>query len=393
MERTTKRVRFVGEDIVEDTLVASFGSLRETGGSRALLRLYSWLTPLDRLRLRQVSVEFYNDTSLCLSVQGVYGPDNVSLLEAVQQVEDYLEFSSTPESLQLDECYLPPCWAQWGLEDWIYYKGIHLYDRIHRLYNTEDGGSYQLEGLGGTLHKGLKNLNSHRRHVQRNVAALREKVLEDQSVAERKYNMLLALLLEFKLPVTIFLNARRTRLQDYGICEYQIIRNNNGGEPEFISHLRPGLKLSFPHEEGTVESSVIKKCDSCRKIKDNVESERCGKAVGSLECFHEKSVCRKCTTKGVCYKCGHVICFGEVHFEKVECAAVGCTNLLCDSDMLVPIERLQKFDDPQFDTVCSYRSEQTGEIYCEMHKPDGAVPNVDHSVLELRRLLQQQKGL
>eukprot|EP00977_Amphora_coffeiformis_P012434 scaffold3075_cov134-Amphora_coffeaeformis.AAC.1 len=161
-------------------------------------------------------------------------------------------------------------------------------------------------------------------------------------------------------------------------------------KPEYIMHLRPGYKIFFPDETGSViQSAIIKKCDACGKIKDDVESERCGKVVGSLECFHEKSVCRACTTRATCTHCGWSFCLDEVHrFGFVKCTAKGCKNIFCDSDC----ERFYNFDsDPtQLDTVCSYKHRR--KHYCDAHKPEGVRPNIDSYLLEVRCRMMQRHG-
>lgn len=365
---TAKRSKTVGDGNNDDV---SFLAVLPERSKHVKLCFYSFLTAMDRLSLRRVSVAFYKDNNLCHTLTGVYGPNNITILQAFQQVKEYLEFSTTPDCLDsLEGCNMAPFWEQSGLGDLMEKTDYKWPQKIAGLYNAANGGTYQVEGLEKPLRRVLRKINKIRQKLQALLPILKNEIVEHESEGSSPYNLLFELLEKYELPWDIFWNAERTRLQDDAEHEYEIVRN--GGLPECISHLRPGLKILFDTERGVIECRIIKECDECFEVKDDVVSERCGKAVGSLECFHEKSVCRGCTTKGTCSSCGGTFCMDEVHgCNLIMCSAEGCTSFMCHASS----ERFFSIENPDwYDTICSYKLK--GEHFCVIHKPEGALPSI-----------------
>jgi hypothetical protein len=241
------------DDQDKDNLRApSLASVRDEN-KLVMLHLYGWLTPFDRLALRRVSKAFYQDENLCQKPQGVYGPDNVDIFQALQQVKDYFDFCGTPDSLRV-EGNLPKIWDYSNLIDEDDEENYDLYQDISGRYDAANGGSYRLGGLDRTMHRRLSRVNYRRQQTRVKLNGMRQSVLAYQSNGGAPYNLLFALLLEHRLTRTPFWKAERPWCEQES-NGYQIIRN--GGALKYISHLRPAGKILFANENGGVESRSV----------------------------------------------------------------------------------------------------------------------------------------
>jgi hypothetical protein len=134
--------------------------------------------------------------------------------------------------------------------------------------------------------------------------------------------------------------------------------------------------LSFRDEDGKMVKITLKTCSRCKKVKDGVREEGCGRT----HCGGVISVCRNCTRYRTCFTCGVREC--SCRFDQCcvrDCQNEMCQNLIfCDeydigdtqdcSFVLYPEGTDFHNDDHQ--SQC-WKAEE--HKYCKVHKPAGAI--------------------
>jgi hypothetical protein len=346
----------------------------------------SFLPIKDRVRLGQVDKQFYEDEHRG-QIVGVYGDDSLDIEAALEKVREYAEYESTLDAWT-EFGNTPDCWQ------WVYVCGeaSSAADKIQDSWFDKELG-WDLKAI--QEHAGfdeedqefvLEGLASANRHLRGN-----QKKLEKISVIIKKlgplapYNSLFDLMKKYNMEYNHFLHAEKPTM--YGFSEYAYEIGDS-----YLEHLRPGRMLSFRDANGKMVKIALKACRTCKKVKDSVRDEYCGRK----QCGSANSMCRDCTTERTCFTCGGTFCACRF----VKCCVRDCQNYMChrvtlDSNPYDDDDDEEEEDDDGKELGCSfvlYPEELYSDVddeldehfelealeaekrkYCKVHKPAGAI--------------------
>jgi hypothetical protein len=336
----------------------------------ALVTLICSFLPIkDRVQLGQVDKQFLADEHRG-QVVGVYGDDCLDTEAALEKVRSYVEYETTRYALNAF-INMPDCW------NWVYEMEVEPSWVAEKLRD-----SWFDEKLGWDLNaiEEHADFEEAQELVLEEMASVNwchrdnQKKLEKMSVDVQKpgplapYNSLFDLMEKHDMETYHFLHAEEP--PNCGISEdaYEI----NGS---YLEHLRPGRMLSFRDANGKMVKVTLRACSKCKKVKDDVRDEYCGRK----HCSGTITVCRQCTRYRTCFTCGATDCC--CRFDQCcvrDCQNEMCHNLICDpyddgdgqdcSFVLYP--EGTDFGNEDHQSQC-WKAEE--HKYCKVHKPAGAI--------------------
>ena len=310
---------------------------------------------------------------------------------------------------------VPECWQRGFQQDSLYFGeclyGLILprFDDTTGYYNCEDLGDHPDE----ILLEALRYVNLYRKKTREQLANVSADIQEFlRGSASRTtpgvapYNALFVLLEKHGINTYPFFHDEYPSYKTGGTgCE---IIPPNGNDKKFLEHLRPGLKLLYPDEDGAIVKTVLKECQYCYKIRDDVQTEFCGNFIGSVYCTYRACACRDCTTRATCTSCGGSYCNQPTCANFYTCCVPDCSNKMCSihCTKYKGLDRISTIGvdvdggDDWNGTSCLYMlspGDGTNEraIYCEVikgahqgdrqfyclaHKPDGPVPAPPYTI-------------
>lgn len=292
----------------------AFGQFRSNVGVMA--SIYSFLPLTDRVRLGEVDKDFLHDEQRGC-IEGVYGDGNESNEKALLTVREYLEYEGTPDSLTvfMNE---PDCWF------WTYehgFEGDTLSSRLKSDWFHKDSG-YDIKKMveSGAFSKSFdcyydKDSNTEEIFhavrdgfgyvncvIEKNREALAKLEADVEALLpSARYNALIELMEKHDIETYRFLHAEQPPMYGFSDHSYMI---EEGGCGSYLQHIRPGRRLSYRDGDGKRLEKVIKACGRCKKLKDDVRSEYCGRK----HCGDSESVCGDCSSIRKCSTCGGLRC-------------------------------------------------------------------------------------
>jgi hypothetical protein len=335
----------------------------------ALVTLICSFLPIkDRVQLGQVDKQFYADDTRG-QVVGVYGDDCLDIEAALEKVREYVEYESTLNALRAFS-NTPRCWNwvyEGGEADWVADKlqdswfDAELGWDLKAIREHADFGEDQEFVL-----EGLESVNKYHWNSQKKLEKISADIKKLGPLAP--YNSLFDLMKKYNMKYDHFLHAEEPPIYGFSEHAYEI-----GGS--YLQHLRPGRMLNFRDANGKMVEVTLKACRKCKRVKDGVRDECCGRK----HCGGLISVCRTCTRFRTCFTCGARDCV--CRFDKCcirDCPNEMCQNLIGDpydvdggqdcSFVLYP--EGTDFDNDDHQSQCWKAEERK---YCKVHKPAGAI--------------------
>lgn len=323
---------------------AAFRQLRHN--AVVMARIYSHMSTTDRVRLGEVDRKFLHDEQRG-SVVGVYGNRNIGIEEALEKVREYLMFKG------------PMCHEKFERP-------------ISRKYPRPDFPTESFERLAADV-EALFPFPPH--------------------------NALFELMEKHGIDTLPFLHAtdppstegydeknfpNGDRPDGYENVFQISIADDDDHEHAYSSslgwnleHLRPGRKImmrscSFCDGDGKVLEKIIKACDKCLKLKDDVRDEYCNR-----ECCGTTARCGDCTSNVTCSTCGIRTCTCRF----VDCSVSGCERKMCVLANWLHEYELDDYLENYGGAGCGFEfdpdmADHTGEefelIFCTVHRPVGS---------------------
>mmetsp|Transcript_13908 Transcript_13908/g.35499 ORF Transcript_13908/g.35499 Transcript_13908/m.35499 type:complete len:391 (+) Transcript_13908:320-1492(+) len=336
----------------EDPSGNSFDEIRVVDS--IMLKIYSYLPPVDRIRLGQVDKDFLHDERRG-RVVGVYGNHAMTIKEALQEVVMYVSVEGHPITIEYKNEV--KCWG-WleGLDEALQ---ISIVDSVpfrkKNGFNVEAAANMEFEGFDtAEVVEGLTSVNVFRENNRTKIGHLEAEINELAFKNLGPYNDLFDLMKKHGISTLPFLAKEW--------------HTNEWFEP--VTPLTPGRALLIPGADGKL-LPILKKCGICLEFKPDVEIDNCGDEI----CYESEIRCPDCSTKRTCSVCGETNCLNLME----NCCVSGCNNLMCQfqtypgDDIKYPgcyfvmIPRERETDLRNFSSKAEERK------YCKTHKPEGAV--------------------
>ena len=372
-----------------------------------MMIVYSLLTPLERIQLGSVNRQFRNDTARRGTIQGIYGSSGLDAKAALVQVQEYLTYFGTPQSIlgPASSCEnVPDIWS-WTFDLWCepsmaedeIKKEWYDENQVVGTINNSDGTALVVKGLWDiekvseeaedpfvlgdgelSLINGLEFVNWKRGE---NVAALAKvQTALNNLDFPIPYKKLFQLMKDNGIDVVPFLKAEEPPVYGFSENAYPIF-DSDCGSWTYLQHLQPGVKFLYKDVATNEWVDVeLNKCAKCVKYMANVQEEYCA----SKYCFGCAMFCRDCTPYRTCSTCGIRACSCRM----TSCCVATCTHFMCictDFGAYKPDEQGEApghsfvlypnggDGDEDYDEDERYEIEQKQQ-YCRIHAPAGSVP-------------------
>jgi hypothetical protein len=338
----------------------------------ALVTLICSFLPIeDRVQLGQVDKQFPLADEHRGQVVGVYGDDCLDIEAALKKVRRYVEYESTLSALSAFG-NTPDCW------DWVFMGGCGeaswVADKLQDSWFDKELGwdlkaireHADFEEVQEEALEGLESVNEYHRENKTKLDVLAADIKKLGPLAP--YNCLFDLMEKHDMEYYHFLHAEEPPLYGMSDDAYEIYGS-------YLEHLKPGRMLSFRDANGKMVKTALKACSRCKKIKDDVGDESCGRK----HCGGLISVCRKCTRFRTCFTCGASDC--ACRFD--QCCVRGCQNEMCQNHICDPYDvgggqdcsfvlypEGTDFESEDHQSQCWKAEERK---YCKVHKPAGAI--------------------